>query len=239
MESNIRVTVWHEFRHEKTNVKVKAVYPDGMHNAIATGLRAAGGFTVRTATLDEPEHGLSAEVLDNTDVLTWWGHMAHHEVRDDIVERVKQRVWAGMGLVVLHSAHFSKIFKALMGTSCDLKWREAEDREIIWFTAPGHPIVQGLSDHIIIPREEMYGEHFDIPEPDETVLISSFSGGEVFRSGVTYRRGAGKIFYFRPGHETYPAYHQKEVLQIIANAARWAAPTANSAKQTYGNRKPL
>ncbi len=239
MESNIRVTVWHEFRHEKTNAKVKAVYPDGMHNAIATGLRAAGGFTVRTATLDEPEHGLSAEVLDNTDVLTWWGHMAHHEVRDDIVERVKQRVWAGMGLVVLHSAHFSKIFKALMGTSCDLKWREAEDREIIWFTAPGHPIVQGLSDHIIIPREEMYGEHFDIPEPDETVLISSFSGGEVFRSGVTYRRGAGKIFYFRPGHETYPAYHQKEVLQIIANAARWAAPTANSAKQTYGNRKPL
>jgi len=239
MESNIRVTVWHEFRHEKTNAKVKAVYPDGMHNAIATGLRAAGGMTVRTATLDEPEHGLSAEVLDNTDVLTWWGHMAHHEVRDDIVERVKQRVWAGMGLVVLHSAHFSKIFKALMGTSCDLKWREADDREIIWFTAPGHPIVQGLSDHIIIPREEMYGEHFDIPEPDETVLISSFSGGEVFRSGVTYRRGAGKIFYFRPGHETYPAYHQKEVLQIIANAARWAAPTANSAKQTYGNRKPL
>ena len=239
MESNIRVTVWHEFRHEKTNAKVKAVYPDGMHNAIATGLRAAGGMTVRTATLDEPEHGLSAEVLDNTDVLTWWGHMAHHEVRDDIVERVKQRVWAGMGLVVLHSAHFSKIFKALMGTSCDLKWREADDREIIWFTAPRHPIVQGLSDHIIIPREEMYGEHFDIPEPDETVLISSFSGGEVFRSGVTYRRGAGKIFYFRPGHETYPAYHQKEVLQIIANAARWAAPTANSAKQTYGNRKPL
>ena len=239
MESNIRVTVWHEFRHEKTNAKVKAVYPDGMHNAIATGLRAAGGMTVRTATLDEPEHGLSAEVLDNTDVLTWWGHMAHHEVRDDIVERVRQRVWAGMGLVVLHSAHFSKIFKALMGTSCDLKWREADDREIIWFTAPGHPIVQGLSDHIIIPREEMYGEHFDIPEPDETVLISSFSGGEVFRSGVTYRRGAGKIFYFRPGHETYPAYHQKEVLQIIANAARWAAPTANSAKQTYGNRKPL
>ena len=239
MENNIRVTVWHEFRHEKTNAKVKAVYPDGMHNTIAAGLRAAGGMTVQTATLDEPEHGLTAEVLDNTDVLTWWGHMAHHEVRDDIVDRVKQRVWAGMGLVVLHSAHFSKIFKALMGTSCDLKWREAEDREIIWFTAPGHPIVQGLSDHIIIPREEMYGEHFDIPAPDETVLISSFSGGEVFRSGVTYRRGAGRIFYFRPGHETFPAYHQKEVLQIIVNAARWAAPTANSARQTYGNRKPL
>jgi trehalose utilization protein len=239
MEHTVRATVWHEFRHEKTNPKVQAVYPDGMHNAIAAGLRAVGGMTVRTATLDEPEHGLSAEVLDNTDVLTWWGHMAHQEVRDDIVERVRRRVWAGMGLVVLHSGHFSKIFKALMGTSCDLKWREADDREIIWITAPGHPIVRGLSDHIIIPREEMYGEHFDIPEPDETVLISSFSGGEVFRSGVTYRRGAGKIFYFRPGHETFPAYHQKEVLQIIANAVLWAAPAANSARQTYGNRKPL
>ena len=239
MEHTVRATVWHEFRHEKANPKVQAVYPDGMHNAIAAGLRAVGGMTVRTATLDEPEHGLSAEVLDNTDVLTWWGHMAHQEVRDDIVERVRRRVWAGMGLVVLHSGHFSKIFKALMGTSCDLKWREADDREIIWITAPGHPIVRGLSDHIIIPREEMYGEHFDIPEPDETVLISSFSGGEVFRSGVTYRRGAGKIFYFRPGHETFPAYHQKEVLQIIANAVLWAAPAANSARQTYGNRKPL
>ncbi len=239
MGNNIRVTVWHEFRHEKTNAAVRAIYPDGMHNAIAAGLRAAGGMTVRTATLDEPEHGLSAEVLAETDVLTWWGHMAHQEVRDDIVERVRRRVWAGMGLVVLHSGHFSKIFKALMGTSCDLKWRDADDREIIWFTAPGHAIVQGLADHIIIPQEEMYGEHFDIPEPDETILISSFSGGEVFRSGVTYRRGAGKIFYFRPGHETHPAYHQKEVLQIIANGVRWAVPVAHSSAQTYGNHQPL
>jgi trehalose utilization protein len=239
MSNDIRVTVWHEFRHEKTNAKVKAVYPDGMHAPLAAALRAAGSMDVRTATLDEPEHGLPAEVLDNTDVLTWWGHTAHQEVRDDIVERVKQRVLGGMGLVVLHSGHFSKIFKTLMGTSCDLKWREADDREIIWFTAPGHPIVRGLSDHIVIPREEMYGEHFDIPEPDETVLISSFTGGEVFRSGVTYRRGAGKIFYFRPGHETYPAYHQKEVLQIFTNAVRWAAPAPQSATQTYGNRKPL
>ena len=239
MENNVRVTVWHEFRHEKMNAKVRAVYPDGMHNALATGLRAAGGMTVRTATLDEPEHGLSADILADTDVLTWWGHMAHQEVRDDIVERVQQRVWAGMGLLVLHSGHVSKIFKRLMGTTCELKWRQADDREIIWFTAPGHPIVRGLADHIVIPREEMYGEHFDIPEPDETVMISSFSGGEVFRSGVTYRRGAGKIFYFRPGHETYPAYYQKEVLHIIANAVRWAAPVENSAPQTYGNRQPL
>jgi trehalose utilization protein len=239
MSEKIRVTVWHEFRHEKKDPKVKAVYPDGIHKVIAAGLAEAGGLQVRTATLDEPEHGLTDEVLAATDVLTWWGHLAHHEVRDDVVAKVHKRVIDGMGLIVLHSAHFSKIFRMLMGTSCDLKWREANDREILWFTAPGHPILQGLSDHIILEREEMYGEHFDIPEPEQTILISSFTGGEVFRSGVTYHRGAGKIFYFRPGHETYPTYHNKQVQRIISNAVRWAAPTADSAIQTYGNRKPL
>src|SRR5271155_5650691 len=209
MSADIRVTVWHEFRHEKKDPKVKAVYPDGIHKTIAEALQKAGGLQVRTATLDEPEHGLTDQVLASTDVLTWWGHLAHHEVRDDIVAKIHQRVLGGMGLIVFHSGHFSKIFRLLMGTGCDLKWREADDREILWFTAPGHPIVQGLSDHVILEREEMYGEHFDIPEPEQTILISSFTGGEVFRSGVTYHRGAGKIFYFRPGHETYPTYHNK------------------------------
>ena len=239
MSADIRVTVWHEFRHEKKDPKVKAVYPDGIHKTIAEALQKAGGMQVRTATLDEPEHGLTDQVLTSTDVLTWWGHLAHHEVRDDIVAKIHQRVLAGMGLIVLHSGHFSKIFRLLMGTGCDLKWREADDREILWFTAPGHPIVQGLSDHVILEREEMYGEHFDIPEPEQTILISSFTGGEVFRSGVTYHRGAGKIFYFRPGHETYPTYHHKDIQRIIANAVRWAAPTPHSAVQTYGNHKPL
>ena len=239
MPADIRVTVWHEYRHEKKDPKVKAIYPDGIHKTIAAALQSAGGLQVRTATLDEPEHGLTDQVLANTDVLTWWGHLVHHEVKDDVVARVHQRILGGMGLIVLHSGHFSKIFRLLMGTSCDLKWRESDDREILWLTAPGHPIVQGLSDHVIIEREEMYGEHFDIPEPEQTILISSFTGGEVFRSGVTYHRGAGKIFYFRPGHETYPTYHNKQVQQIIINAVRWAAPTPNSAVQTYGNRKPL
>ncbi|MFH1022930.1 MAG: ThuA domain-containing protein, partial [Planctomycetota bacterium] len=207
MSAAIRVTVWNEYRHEKKNEKIRVLYPDGMHGAIAAHLAKSPDLSVRTATLDEPEHGLGGSVLEETDVLLWWGHMAHKDVADAVAERVRARVWAGMGFVPLHSAHFSKPFKLLMGTGCDLKWREAGEREILWVTRPGHPVVEGIDDHFILPAEEMYGEFFDIPEPDETVLISSFAGGEVFRSGVTFRRGAGRIFYFRPGHETYPTYH--------------------------------
>jgi trehalose utilization protein len=234
----IRVTVWHEYRHEKRNPKVAEVYPHGMHEAIASHLRKATDLQVRTATLDEPEHGLTDEVLNSTDVMTWWGHMAHGDVRDEIVAKVHKRVLAGMGLVVLHSGHFSKIFKSLMGTSCDLKWREEQnEREILWVTRPGHPIVEGIDDHFIIPHEEMYGEYFDIPEPECTFLISSFTGGEVFRSGCTWRRGAGKIAYFRPGHELFPSYHNPTVLKVIENAVRWARPTPGPAPHTFGNRK--
>ena len=234
----IRVTIWNEFRHEKKNPKVKEIYPDGIHNAIAAPLRKMKDqFTVQTATLDDEEHGLSEEVVSNTDVLVWWGHMAHAEAVDLVVERCYQRILkTGMGLVVLHSGHFSKIFKKLMGTTCDLKWRESNDREVLWVTRPGHPIVQHIDDHFIIDSEEMYGEYFDIPEPEETIMVSSFSGGEVFRSLCTWRRGAGRIVYFRPGHETYPTYHNATVLKVIENAIRWAAPTANAHPHTFGNR---
>ena len=234
----VRVTVWHEFRHEKRNPKVAEIYPDGIHEAIASHLRKAGDLEVRTATLDEEEHGLTEEVLKNTDVLTWWGHMAHGEVQDLIVERVHRRVLHGMGLVVLHSGHFSKIFRKLMGTTCDLKWREVRnEREMLWVTRPGHPIVAGIDDHFVLPQEEMYGEYFDIPEPECTFLISSFSGGEVFRSGCTWTRGAGKIVYFRPGHETFPTYYDKNVLRVVENACRWAAPAPGSVQHTFGNKK--
>lgn len=231
---SIQVTVWNEGRHEKTNPKVKELYPEGMHSVIA-GVLSASGLSVRTATLDEPEHGLSEAVLDATDVLTWWGHLAHDEVEDRIVERVHKRVLAGMGLVVLHSGHFSKIFKKLMGTSCDLKWREAEERERIWVVDPSHPIAEGLGEHIVIPHEEMYGEHFDIPAPDTLVFVSWFEGGEIFRSGCCYQRGRGKVFYFRPGHETYPTYYQPDVQRVIVNAVRWAALPAG-VDLKYGNR---
>ncbi len=234
-----RVTVWNEFLHEKEHEGIARLYPQGIHGAIAAYLRDAQ-FSVQTATLEEPEHGLSEEVLDATDVLIWWGHKAHDRVSDEVVDRIQQRVVKdGMGLIVLHSGHFSKIFIRLMGTTCNLKWREAGEKERLWVVAPGHPIAAGLPEYFEIPHAEMYGEHFDIPEPDQLVFVSWFAGGDVFRSGCCFYRGRGKIFYFRPGHETYPIYHQQEVLQVIANAARWAAPSGGP-QVNFGHRpQPL
>ncbi len=232
----LNVTVWNENRHEQSSEEVRSVYPNGIHGAIAEFLKE--DFEVKTATLDEPEHGLSEEVLNNTDVLLWWGHIAHEEVSDEIVNRVHQRVLDGMGLIVLHSGHFSKIFKKLMGTGCDLKWREADEKERMWIVDPTHPIAEGLGEKIEIEREEMYGEHFDIPAPDELVFVSWFEGGEVFRSGCTYKRGQGKVFYFRPGHETYPTYYHKDIQRVMKNAVSWAKPTTLP-KPFYGNAKPL
>ncbi|MFA6568484.1 MAG: ThuA domain-containing protein [Victivallales bacterium] len=237
MNSKIRVTVWNEFRHEKKNDAVKKIYPNGMHVVIAEGLKK-GGFEVRTATLDEPEHGITDEVLETTDVMFWWGHVAHAEVRDEIVKKVQKRVLEGMGLIVLHSAHFSKIFKTLMGTNCSLKWREAAEKERLWNIAPSHPITEGIGDYLELPNTEMYGERFDIPTPDEVIFISWFEGGEVFRSGVTFNRGHGKVFYFRPGHETYPIYHNPQIIKVLCNAAKWAAPRV-FIKDSCPNSKPL
>jgi trehalose utilization protein len=233
----IRVTVWNEYRHEKTNPRAAEIYPHGMHEVIAGHLRRSEDLAVSTATLDDPEHGCTEARVNETDVLIWWGHLAHDHVVDEIVDRLHRRVLAGMGLVVLHSGHYSRLFRKLMGTTCDLKWREANEREILWVARPGHPILKGIDDHFTLAAEEMYGEFFDIPEPAETILISSFAGGEVFRSGCTWTRGAGKIFYFRPGHETYPTYHDANVLKVIENAVRWAAPASAIAPIAFGKRK--
>jgi trehalose utilization protein len=233
----IRVVVWNEYLHEKQNEQVAELYPQGIHGAIGAGI-AQEGVQVRYATLEEPEHGLTDEVLNTTDVLIWWGHRGHHQVSDDIVNRVHQRVLQGMGLIVLHSGHFSKIFKKLMGTTCDLKWRDVGEKERLWVVDPSHPIAEGIGQHFELQNEEMYGEHFDIPAPDELVFVSWFEGGEVFRSGCTFRRGQGKIFYFRPGHETYPTYHNENVLRVISNAVHWAAPKLGE-KPVYGNAQPL
>jgi trehalose utilization protein len=229
-----RITVWNEYRHEKTNKVVSQLYPEGMHGQIAAHLRSKG-LVVQTATLDEPENGLTVERLANTDVLVWWGHMAHGEVKDETVERVYERVMAGMGLIVLHSAHFSRIFRKLMGTSCNLKWREIGEKERLWVVNPGHPIAAGLGEYFELEHEEMYGELFDIPAPDELVLVSWFAGGEIFRSGCCFYRGMGKIFYFRPGHETYPTYHNPDVLQVIYNSVMWAGPVGGPTV-TFGHR---
>jgi len=219
----INVTIWNEFFHEKTNEAVKKLYPEGMHKAIGKGIKDEQ-LSIKYATLDEPEHGLTDEVLNDTDVLIWWGHAKHNDVDDKIVQKVQKRVLSGMGLIVLHSGHLSKIFKSLIGTSGSLKWREIGEKERLWNISPNHPITQGIGEYIELPNTEMYGERFDIPQPDEIIFISWFEGGEVFRSGVVFYRGAGKIFYFRPGHETYPIFYNKEVLTIIKNACKWAAP---------------
>lgn len=237
MRTAIRVTVWNEYRHELNSEAVRQIYPNGIHNALAKPLRD-NGFDVRTATLDEPEHGLTDDVLNSTDVLIWWGHMAHQEVDDAIVAKVVERVLHGMGLIVLHSGHFSKVFKRLMGTSCDLKWRESGENERLWVVSPSHPIVDGIGEFVELEHEEMYGEHFDIPTPDEVVFVSWFKGGEVFRSGCTFRRGRGKIFYFRPGHETHPTYHHEQIQRVIVNAVRWANPRCGPIP-VYGNAQPL
>lgn len=228
------VTIWNEFRHEQESDEAAAVYPDGIHATIADALKA--DHEVRTATLDEPDHGLPQDVLDETDVLLWWGHIAHDEVADEIVDRVQERVLEGMGLLVLHSGHFSKIFKRLMGTTCDLQWREDGALERLWVVDPGHPIADGLGESIELPQTEMYGEPFDVPEPDRLVFTSWFEGGEVFRSGCCYQRGNGRIFYFRPGHETYPIYENEDVRRVLRNAVDWASPT-EGAPRTFGERE--
>ena len=228
MPTPLRVTLWNEYIHEQLVEQVRQIYPQGMHAVWAETLKKQLGneVTIRTATLEEPEHGLTQEVLAQTDVLTWWGHAAHERVSDAVVERVQKRVWQGMGLVALHSAHNSKIFKKLMGTSCMLRWREAAEKERVWIVNPSHPIVAGFTEECFeLLHTEMYGEFFDIPTPDELFTISWFEGGEVFRSGCTWRRGKGKVVYFSPGHETFPIYHDANIQRILAGCVRFAAPT--------------
>jgi trehalose utilization protein len=239
-DAPLRVTIWNEAVHEVTSPVIAAVYPEGIHGAIADGLRQRlPDAVIRTATLDQPEHGLPAAVLDQTDVLLWWGHIAHDQLSDEVAERVRDRVLGGMGLIVLHSGHFSKVFRGLMGTTCALQWRNDGERELVWTISPAHPIAAGVDQPIVIAEQEMYGEPFDIPEPDELVFISSFSGGEVFRSGVTFRRGRGRIFYFSPGDEAYPVYRHPQVLQVLANAVGWARPLDQVQSAAQARHTPL
>ena len=219
----INVTIWNEGRHEKESESVAKVYPKGIHSCIADFLGTDEELNVTAATLDDEFNGLPDEVLENTDVLLWWGHMAHDDVPNELVEKIYNRVMRGMGFIALHSAHFSKPFRRLMGTTCSLKWRDG-DRERLWCINPSHPIAKGVPECFNIPVEEMYGERFDIPQPDELVFIGWFKGGEVFRSGCCWQRGLGRVFYFQPGHEENPTYYIPEVQLIIKNAVHWASP---------------
>jgi len=223
MSKPLRVTVWNEFVHERELPEIRAVYPEGIHGCLRRFLEKEQDITVRCVTLDMPNQGITKALLDNTDVLIWWSHARQDDITDETVRLVREAVHSGMGLIALHSAHFSRIMRDLMGTTMTLHWRHG-DREKLWCIAPTHPIAQGVPACIDIPEEEMYGECFDIPKPEEIIFIGWFAGGEVFRSGVTFTRGRGKIFYFQPGHEEAPVYEHPDIQKIITNAVRWAAP---------------
>ena len=231
----INVTVWNEYRHELRDKHVGEVYPEGIHGAIAGFLKNNEDFQVRTAYLDLPEHGLTDDVLNNTDVLIWWGHMAHAEVSDAIVEKVYDRVIEGMGMIFLHSAHASKLFQKLNGTKTgNLSWRDhGGELERLFTVNPGHRIMNGLPDYFEVPKTEMYGEYFDIAHGAELITISWFPGGEVFRSAFTFSRGKGRIFYLKPGHEEYPIYYQKEIQQMIINGIYYVAPNCQMTQVDY------
>lgn len=219
----IRITVWNEYKHEREYENIRKVYPEGIHGCIAGFLGKEEDFALRTVTFDMPEHGLTEDVLRETDVLIIWSHALQDEFSDEVAERVQRHVLAGMGLIALHSAHYSKVMRKLLGTSMTLKWRHG-DSEKLWCTAPAHPIAIGVPEMIELPEEEMYGEFFDIPKPDDVVFMGWFSGGEVFRSGCTFSRGLGRIFYFQPGHEEYPIYYKPEIQKILVNAVHFCSP---------------
>ena len=225
----IRVLVWNEYIHEKDpNNASSTVYPHGIHNAIAAFLGKEEDIEVTTATLDDENCGITDEVLKNTDVIIWWGHCGHDRVPDEVAEKVHEAVLNGMGAVFLHSAHKSKPFMRLLGTSCSLIWRESGDAERVWVTKPSHPIAAGIDTCFELDADETYGEHFGIPNPDGIVFMGWYSGGEVFRSGVTFTRDNGKIFYFQPGHETFPTFYDPNVQRVILNAVRWAKPAVRT-----------
>ena len=234
----VKVTIFNEFHHEKHDEDVKKIYPEGIHIALKNQLQD-DDIVIRTVTLDDEECGLTDEVLNDTDVIIWWGHMRHCDVPDSVAQRVQRAVLDGMGAIFLHSGHHSKPFKLLMGTSCNLTWREDGDEELVWNIKPAHPITQGIGRYIHLEGEETYGEPFCIPEPDELVFIGTYTGGEVFRSGCCYRRENGKIFYFQPGHETFPTYYNAHVIKVIKNAIYWAKPVYRTRLECPEVKKPL
>jgi trehalose utilization protein len=246
-DTPIRVLVWDE---DATHVSA-GVYPENIRGAVADGLIELGGerVRVRTASLADPEQGLSAAALAATDVLIWWGHVRHSEVADDAVGRIVEHVCRrGLGFIALHSAHYSKPFKQILNCTGHLKggWREDEQPEEIRVCAPHHPITHGVHD-FALAQEEMYGAPFDVPPPAAVVLQSFFpAGGEYFPSGLIWTvgtgvdrtfasgpgrgigqgEGIGRVFYFRPGHESVPTYFNLDVRRILYNGVRWAARRA-------------
>ena len=221
----MRVHIWAEDRPlPEAAEQMRSLYPKGVEGAIADCLREMEGVTVTTSTMQGPMQGFDREILNRTDVLVYWSHKHWREVAEAHVDYLQNRVLEGMGLIVLHSAHASKLFARLMGTRTQsLRWRENDELQRYWIVSPAHPIAQGLSGEFFeIPMDETYGEYFEIPQPQEQVFLTWAPGGELFRSGCCWTRGLGRIFYFQGGHETYPVYLQREVGTVLTNAVRWA-----------------
>lgn len=221
----MKITIFTEHNASMDSPEGKLAYPEGMNECLRL-LIAGDGHEVTMIVHGPDDDGseLTEEMLKNTDVLVWWGHWYHGSVNPAVVDMVVDYVNRGMGMLALHSAHESRPMQRLMGTTGALSWREMGENERVWVIDKTHPVAQGLGDYIDIEHEEMYGEPFAIPAPDELVFISWFRGGEVMRSGCTFKRGFGKLFYFRPGHETLPTYHNEQIRRVILNALEYLKP---------------
>lgn len=233
----MKITIYNENWHEQNDCKILEIYPKSIHGCLAGFLEDEEEIEVaHVATFDMPEHGLTEEVLTDTDVLVYWSHVLQDEFSDEVARRIQKHVQEGMGLVALHSAHYSKALRFLLGTSMTLRWHHGESERLV-VTCPSHPIAQGIPERFDLAKEEMYGEYFDIPKPDDVVFTGWFSGGDVFRSGCTFTRGNGRIFYFQPGHEEYPIYENPIIQRIIKNAVFWCDKSNVSKNMEAGGQK--
>jgi trehalose utilization protein len=278
----IRIVVWDE-----QQLAQKEAYDDFIGNLLAKYLGSRPGLTGKSVTLKDPEQGLSADVLDNCDVLMWWGHQKHGDIRPETGKKLVGRIKAGdFSFIALHSAHFSTPFMEAMwertridignqfpagvaekveiayveppgyraspkrdqivtpyaevrkfpdGTTkvtahlpycCFPAWRADGKPSTITVLKPNHPIAKGLPKEFTIPHTEMYDEPFHVPEPDERLLEECWETGEWFPSGSVWNLGKGRVFYFRPGHETFAVYREENVLKLLENAARWLGTRA-------------
>jgi trehalose utilization protein len=222
-----RVVVWSEGTAQEDKV-----YPDDINSAIADGLRKRlEGWTVEIAGLKDPEQGCSQASLDRCDVLIWWGHKKHRDVKDEYVERIVRRVKEeGMGFISVHSSHFAKPNRRLMGTPCSWAAYENDGCKLkIIVKDPSHPLAKGLKD-FTLPQVERYSEPYRVPAPESVPLEGTYvypnGKEEPVRVGLCWTIGKGRMFYFVPGHETYRDFYMDEVNQIMANAVMWAAPIA-------------
>lgn len=271
----VRVVVWDERQPSQ-----KEAYENFLGNAIADFLRGEDGLAVQSVTIDDPEQGISQAVLDNCDVLIWWGHKRQSEILPEAGKRIVERISSGkLHLIALHSAHWSTPFVEAMneitrrrtvatGTAksdityvpppkqytvprydtrltpftiarkfpdgrqnlevhlpycCFPAYRNDGKPSHVKILQKGHPITKGIPHEFQISRTEMYDEPFHVPEPDDVILEERWATGEWFRSGMLWRLGKGIVFYFRPGHETFPVYKEQFPLKILSNAVRWAA----------------